>query len=337
MRKESAIIRKCSAQRTGEPFHYASIQHILSNVMNAGILRSGETKSEVFPELQIVSLEQFNRVAKTREQRSVNYAIKCGGTTETVQLEDGTEATVVRPPRAYPRKIVGKALLSGNVYCGHCGGRIFAATARKTHRPTESNERIAIYKCYNRSQHKGQCDGPSTYRAEKVDKVIEQLLRGIFERAKRVDEKTILKMLVDASAEQCQQELKAAKLEYTKAMKELSRWGDLMLDSLDGTCVFTPEQVKARLDAVQAKADEIAHQVQQLEEKSRQMKPAAADLLREHQQILTWAELFDSAAIEEKKVIASYLIKAVTLTRGYGIQVDFNISEAQFLNGLEMG
>ena len=147
MRKESAIIRKCSAQRTGEPFHYASIQHILSNVMNAGILRSGETKSEVFPELQIVSLEQFNRVAKTREQRSVNYAIKCGGTTETVQLEDGTEATVVRPPRAYPRKIVGKALLSGNVYCGHCGGRIFAATARKTHRPTESNERIAIYGC----------------------------------------------------------------------------------------------------------------------------------------------------------------------------------------------
>ena len=91
--------------------------------------------------------------------------------------------------------------------------------------------------------------------------MIEQLLRGIFERAKKVDEKTILKMLVDASAEQCQQELKAAKLEYTKTMKELSRWGDLMLDSLDGTCVFTPEQVKARLDAVQAKADEIAHQV----------------------------------------------------------------------------
>ena len=131
MRKESAIIRKCSAQRTGEPFHYASIQHILSNVMNAGILRSGETKSEVFPELQIVSLEQFNRVAKTREQRSVNYAIKCGGTTETVQLEDGTEATVVRPPRAYPRKIVGKALLSGNVYCGHCGGRIFAPLEKR--------------------------------------------------------------------------------------------------------------------------------------------------------------------------------------------------------------
>lgn len=48
MRKESAIIRKCSAQRTGEPFHYASIQHILSNVMNAGILRSGKRSQRCF-------------------------------------------------------------------------------------------------------------------------------------------------------------------------------------------------------------------------------------------------------------------------------------------------
>lgn len=52
MRKESAIIRKCSAQRTESRF-YASIQHILSNVMNAGILRSGRNEVEVFPELQI--------------------------------------------------------------------------------------------------------------------------------------------------------------------------------------------------------------------------------------------------------------------------------------------
>lgn len=112
--------------RTGEPFHYSTIQHILANIMNAGILRSGETQSEVFPELQIIPLEQFQRVAKAREQRSVNYAIKCGWEPETITLADGSEATVVRSTGTYPRKIVGKALLSGNVYCGHCGGRIFA-------------------------------------------------------------------------------------------------------------------------------------------------------------------------------------------------------------------
>lgn len=35
--------------------------------------------SEVFPELQIVLLDQFNHVAKACEQRSINYVIKCGG------------------------------------------------------------------------------------------------------------------------------------------------------------------------------------------------------------------------------------------------------------------
>lgn len=56
----------------------------------------------------------------------------------------------------------------------------------------------------------------------------------------------------------------------------------------------------------------------------------------QHKQLLSWAELFDSASIDEKKVIASQLIKAVTLSRNYGIQIEFNISEAQFLNGMEM-
>ena len=36
-------------------------------------------------------------------------------------------------------------------------------------------------------------------------------------------------------------------------------------------------------------------------------------------------------------MISSQMIKAVTLTRNYGIQIEFNISEAQFLNGMEMG
>lgn len=67
------------------------------------------------------------------------------------------------------------------------------------------------------------------------------------------------------------------------------------------------------------------------------LSPEAIGIMAQHQQLLSWAELFDSASIDEKKVIASQLIKAVTLTRNYGIQIEFSISEAQFLNGMEMG
>ncbi|MEM5766724.1 MAG: hypothetical protein AAGU32_00275 [Bacillota bacterium] len=38
--------------------------------------------------------------------------------------------------------------------------------------------------CDNRTQHKELCDGPSTYRAEKVNQVVNSILSGIFFRAK---------------------------------------------------------------------------------------------------------------------------------------------------------
>ena len=87
--------------------------------------------------MQIITLEQFQRVQKGREQRSADYLAKCAAAygTETITLKDGSEAEVSRPLRSYPRKNTGSALLSGNVYCGHCGGRIFAPKTRKTHQP----------------------------------------------------------------------------------------------------------------------------------------------------------------------------------------------------------
>lgn len=326
--------------RTGEPFHYSSIQNILKNIMYMGILRSGETQSEIFPELQIIAPEQFERVSKGRQQRSADYEQKCAAAwQEEIVLQDGTTVEVNRPPRSCPKRNSGKALLSGNVYCGHCGGRIFASTARKSHHPTAAgaNEHIPIYKCYNRTQHKELCDGPTTYRAERVDKVVESLLRGIFERAKSVDEQSFVKQQVQVSAQQYQQKLRKAKADYSKATSELTKWEDLMLDSLEGKCVFTPEQIKSRMESMRERVNGLIENIKTLQEQSSEAEAIAHDLVNQHKRLLSWAEMFDSASTQEKKMIASYLIKAVTLTRSYGIQVEFNISEAQYLGGLEMG
>lgn len=183
---------------------------------------------------------------------------------------------------------------------------------------------------------KEQCNGPTTYRSEKVDSVVEAILRGIFARAKHVDEKDFLEKQVQISKKQYQQKLKAVKAEYAKATKELSKWENLMLSSIEGTCVFTPEQVKKRMDAAQENVDALSQEIESLQSDMYDAQNLSDEIMVQHKQILSWAGLFDSANIDEKKVIASQLIKAVTLTRNYGIQIEFNISEAQFLNGMEM-
>lgn len=324
--------------RTGEPFHYSSIQNILRNIMYIGILRSGETQSEIFSELQIVEPEQFQRVEKAREQRSAEYEEKCAAAAQTVELTDGEEIEVSRPDRMCPRRNVGRTLLSGNVYCGHCGGRIFASTARKSHHAMngEVRERIPIYKCYNRTQHRDLCDGPSTYRAEKVDQVVDSILSGIFFRAKDVKESELLKRQITSTTTTYQKQLKAVKAEYVKSSKELSKWEGLMLDSIEGTCVFTPEQVKKRMDVVQQSVNDLSAKIEDLQNKATETAELTEEIKAEHQRLLSWADIYDGASLEEKKMVASYLIKAVTVNRNYGIRIDFNISEAQYLSGMEM-
>ena len=324
--------------RTGEPFHYSSIQNILRNIMYIGILRSGDTQSEIFSELQIVEPEQFQRVEKAREQRSAEYEEKCAAAAQTVELADGEEIEVSRPDRMCPRRNVGRTLLSGNVYCGHCGGRIFASTARKSHHAMngEVRERIPIYKCYNRTQHRDLCDGPSTYRAEKVDQVVDSILSGIFFRAKGVKESELLKRQITSTTTAYQKQLKAVKAEYVKSSKELSKWEGLMLDSIEGTCVFTPEQVKKRMDVVQQSVNDLSAKIEDLQNKATETAELTEEIKAEHQRLLSWAEVYDGASLEEKKMVASYLIKAVTISQNYGIRIDFNITEAQYLSGMEM-
>ena len=62
----------------------------------------------------------------------------------------------------------------------------------------------------------------------------------------------------------------------------------------------------------------------------------ADELAFQHKKLLSWASLYDAATGEEKKIIVSNLIKAVTVSRDYKIKIGFNISEAQYLGEMNM-
>lgn len=91
------------------------------------------------------------------------------------------------------------------------------------------------------------------------------------------------------------------------------------------------------MDAVQTTVDEPAQQIELLQAQAEELIRLADEIKAQHQRLLSWADMFDTASQEEKRMVAAYIIKAVMLTRDYGIQVELNISEAQYLNGMEMG
>lgn len=110
-----------------------------------------------------------------------------------------------------------------------------------------------------------------------------------------------------------------------------------MLDSLEGNCVFTPEQVKKGMETAQEKSDSLLEQIATLQTQAEDAKSTAMEIEEQHQRLLSWADMYAAASQDEKKIVASCIISEVKISRGYQLQVKFNISEAQYLSGMEMG
>ena len=52
--------------------------------------------------------------------------------------------------------------------------------------------------------------------------------------------------------------------------------------------------------------------------------------------IISWADMYDSASMEAKKMIVSCLIRRVEVYRDYRLHIDFNIDFEQFSAGLDI-
>ena len=322
--------------RTSGPFHYSSVQNILRNIIYMGILRSADSRSEIIPELQIITPEQWQRVERLRQSRMSDYYKKWGSDQEeTVKLESGEEMSVFTPPPRLPLRNTGKTLLSGNIFCGHCGGRIFATTTRKSHH-AGCPDRVPIYKCYNRTQHKELCDGPTSYRAYRIDDVVDALLQSIFNKAKMIDESELMDREIIDQEKELKRQLDRAKKELAKATGEITRWSAFMLDSIDGNCPFTPEVIQSRMEIVQKTISDQQKKIKELQEQINDAAGRNDEIQKEHRSLLSWAEIFQTASPEERRMIAAHIIKSVTVSKDYKIKIELKITEAEYLQGIQL-
>ena len=61
-----------------------------------------------------------------------------------------------------------------------------------------------------------------------------------------------------------------------------------------------------------------------------------ADLNSQYDDIISWADMYDTASFEAKKMIVNCLIKRVEVYRDYKLHIDFNIDLEQFSLGMDI-
>lgn len=292
--------------RNGTNWHDASVGTILHNVMYKGILRSGTTYSEPFKELQIIDPYTFDLAQKLMAER-VNEK---------------------KDERTAPLNTSGQSLLSGNVFCGHCGGRLVLTTSGKVVKLANGEnkgvKRIR-YICYNKTRKRAECDGQTGYSMHIVDEAVEEaFISALIKIVAAADNKTTINAPQKEHIHELQRKLNAAEVKKTKALTEYSAVKNKVEEMIKGSAKIP----NALLDSL---ADEAYRTLTQAEDECSSLKCELSDAMERYtgitkmyDSVRIWARIFDICSCEAKKMILASAIQRVELSRGYQIKIVYS-------------
>lgn len=302
--------------RTGKMWHPASIRGILGNLTYTGVLRCGESRSPLLPELQIISEAQFEEAQRIREARSRSSD------------ED----------RTVPINTKGQSLLSGNVFCGHCGSRLNLTTNGKYRKRKDGSidmtQRIR-YVCYGKTRKQTECDGQTGYTMHVLDDIVDELVRGIFANMRAVPREELINRRFESGLAEKQAHVELAKKDFTEAAEDLETLKSEVVKSIRGKSVFSMETLSGLISEAEVKYADLKSVYEQAEADLKNTQAEMSRLSREVDTLISCADLYDSATIEAKKMIVNNLIRRVDVYRDYKLHVEFNFSLEQYLSGID--
>ena len=302
--------------RKGENWHDASVGAILHNPLYKGILRSGKTYAGPFEELQIIKPELFDLAQRLMLERTKEN----------------------KEQRTMPLNTTGQSLLSGNVFCGHCGGRLTLTTngtVRHLVDGTPVSRKRVRYVCYNKTRRRQDCDGQTGYTMHILDDMVVDILHQVFDKMKGASQEMIVGSTFQKKTALLRSNLQRAKTENTKANKEYDSLKAELLKAVQGKSEMPMEILSEVMQGVWQRVIDTSKQVAALTLEMEESNTKMAELKKEFERIVSWSDIFDKSEMAVKKMICGYIIKKITVRRGYQLDIEFNITIEQFLNGID--
>jgi DNA invertase Pin-like site-specific DNA recombinase len=297
--------------RAGSNFVSPSIRNIVVNPAYRGILRSGESVSEPFEHLRIIDDATFFRSQELIRERSAKYQER----------------------RRVPKKTTENCLLTGNVFCAHCGGRLITSTAGKRRVRKDGSvydRRYWRYLCYNRMRHKHKCCGQSGYTATRIDEAVLAVVRGLLDNLKGIPLSVIANKRRDAETKTVKTTLSAAERELSKKTDDLGVLKAEVVKSIKGASSFAPDLLNEMIATAEGERDKAEQSVRALSEMLADTARMFDGFKAQHDRYVSFAEIFDECETNVKKMIVCELIDKVTVSAGYVIDVTLTVTMEQY-------
>ena len=296
--------------RAGSNFTNTTIQHILKNVVYIGVLRSGETYSAPFPELEIIDKHTFERVQEMLKQRSVAFK-----------------------ERNIPLRTKGQGLLSGSLYCGHCGGRLIQ-TSNVYRRPKADGTKVEHirlrYVCYNKTRHPHLCDGQTGYTVGRVDELVETLVLEMLGNAQNSPRTALLDSQYKEHMANIKGNLRRAESALSKYETNLEVLKKELLAVIKGESILDRATLNETIAETKAGLEKATSDVAHWQSELGKGETVAEELSTQFRQVMTWASAYSTSAYDEKKMIIAQIVERIHLKRGYETNVELKINYNDF-------
>lgn len=301
--------------RSGHNWHPSSIRGMIKNITYLGILRSGESRSQVLPNLKIIDDQTFQAAQEITAQR----------------------ANHCQETRRIPLNVRGMSLLAGNVFCGHCGARLSLTTNGKGRPRGDGTDYVRVrYVCQTKTRKHEPCGGQTGYTLSKLDGMIDDMVHEIFRKVKSFSKSEILGASHKTTMNERKAIVRKAQKECFKAEKDLQGLKLEVVKAVNGGSAFPADLLSGLVQETEQKCGALKEAYITAQHDLDQSEEVMQEMQVQYNQLIEWSYIYDTANIAAKKMIVAQLIERVDVFKGYELKVKFSISVEQFLTGLDI-
>lgn len=192
------------------------------------------------------------------------------------------------------------------------------------------------YVCYGKTRKQTECDGPTGYTMHILDDIIDKMIREIFRKMKGISKNDLIQARYAKELNLRKSHMVTVKAELSKATETLNILRAEIVRSIQGESAFSQDTLAGLIRDSEAKCSELRNQHEEAEAAVLNEEQLLNHLTSQYEELISWADLYDHATFEAKKMIVNCMIRRVEVFRDYKLNVEFNFDLNQFLHGLDI-